>query len=279
MPKPFSVLKQYIAPQRALTCLAGWLAENRKPWLKNYLIKYFLNRFDVDMTPAVIPNPYDYPSFNSFFTRLLKPEFRPIADAPHIASPVDGFVSQAGKIEKDKLLQAKGVYFTLKNLLGGCEKRAKQFEDGNFATLYLSPKDYHRVHMPITGKLRETIFIPGQLFSVNQVTASSVPNLFARNERLVCLFDTQLGPMAVILVGAMLVGSIETVWFANTRATEITTESFNNSMTLERGAEIGYFKMGSTAIVLFGHDKVEWASNLTENSIVRMGRSIGQSTK
>ncbi|MHB1949362.1 MAG: archaetidylserine decarboxylase [Gammaproteobacteria bacterium] len=275
MSKPFSVIRQYFAPQKALTRLAGWLGEARQPWLKNQLIRYFLSRFDVNMQEAVIENPYDYPSFNSFFTRQLKPDSRPIAKDPAIASPADGFVSQIGQIHQQTLLQAKGFYFDLNKLLGGSQQLAELFTDGSFATIYLSPKDYHRVHMPFAGTLRETIFIPGQLFSVNQETAAAVPNLFARNERLVCIFDTKIGPMAVILVGAMLVGSIQTVWHANTTANKITVESYNGSIKLAQGAELGHFKMGSTAIVLFAKDAVEWNKNLQENTQVHMGESIG----
>lgn len=275
MHKPFSVLIQYLLPQHALTKLAGYLGESRQPWLKNHLIRYFLQHYDIDMKAAQLENPYDYPSFNSFFTRQLKPDQRPIAGNPHIASPADGFISQLGKIEQNALLQAKGFYFNLTNLLGGSEKLAAEFQNGQFATIYLSPKDYHRVHMPITGKLRETIFIPGKLFSVNQATAATVPNLFARNERLVCIFDTEIGPMAVILVGAMLVGSIETVWQAQTKANTVTQESFPDGIQLDRGAELGLFKMGSTVIVLFAKDQVEWSPNLQTDSVVRMGQSLG----
>lgn len=275
MSKPFSVIKQYIAPQKALTRLAGWLGEARQPWLKNHLIGYFLKRFDVNMQEAVIEDPYDYPSFNSFFTRQLKPNSRPIAKDPEIASPADGFVSQIGKIHQETLLQAKGFYYELNQLLGGSKPLAERFANGSFATIYLSPKDYHRVHMPFAGALRETIFIPGQLFSVNQETAAAVPNLFARNERLVCIFDTEIGPMAVILVGAMLVGSIETVWHANTTANKMTVESYDGSLKLAQGAELGHFKMGSTAIVLFAKDAVEWNKSLQENTRVLMGEAIG----
>lgn len=276
MYKLLKVFPQYIAPQRALGWLARVLANSRKPWLKNLLIGYFVKRYPVNMSDAVIENPYDYPSFNCFFTRKLKPEFRPIAQDPkQIVCPVDGCVSQISKIEKDILLQAKGFNYNLKALLGGSGKRAKLFEDGNFATLYLAPKDYHRVHMPMNGKLRESIFIPGELFSVSQNTAEAIPNLFARNERLVCIFDTESGPMAVILVGAMIVGSIDTVWHAKTNTRKINVESFGGTLELERGKELGLFKLGSTVIVLFAKDKVAWANSLKENAKVMMGQSIG----
>lgn len=273
--KPFSVLLQYIAPQHALSHFAGWLAQSRLPWLKNYLISYFLKRHTVDMSVAIVENPYDYPSFNSFFTRKLKPDARPIAAMPNIASPADGYISQIGKIKQDTIFQAKGFDYSLTSLLGGSEKLSAEFRDGNFATIYLSPKDYHRVHIPVTGKLRETIFIPGDLFSVNQKTAAAIPNLFARNERLVCIFDTEIGPMAVILVGAMLVGSIETAWHTDTSMNEIASKSFDGSLEIVQGGEVGFFKMGSTAIVLFAKDKIEWSGDLHENTAVTMGQSIG----
>jgi len=276
MRKPSRVTLQYILPQRALSNLAGWLANSERPWLKNYLIRYFLNRFTVDMSEAIVANPYDYPSFNAFFTRQLKPERRPIVQgATQIASPADGFISQIGSIQEDTLLQAKGFHFTLVDLLGGSEKRAAPFKNGAFATIYLAPKDYHRVHMPFTGKLRESIFIPGKLFSVDPQTTTGIPNLFARNERLVCIFDTSEGPMAVIMVGAMLVGSMETVWHAKTQSTEMIRESYAGSLQLSRGAEMGYFKMGSTVIILFGKDKATWAETLHPDSSVRMGEEIG----
>ncbi len=276
MCKPFDVLIQYITPQHALSRFAGWLSNCEKPWLKNYLIRYFLGRFDINMKEALIEDPFDYPSFNAFFTRKLKPELRPIASGHDIASPVDGFISQIGKIENHTLVQAKGHFFNLTSLLGGSEHLAKLFSNGEFATLYLSPKDYHRVHMPIDGKLIKTIYIPGNLFSVSQKTVQFVPNLFARNERLVCIFDTDKGPMAVILVGAMVVGSIDTVWPLKMNRGILTEESYNKSLTLAKGAELGLFKLGSTVIVLFANDKVIWNKELHENSVIRMGQAIGQ---
>lgn len=276
MKKPF-VLLQYLAPQHALTALAGWLGESQTPWLKNCLIDYFINRFHPNMMDAVIEDPHLYPSFNSFFIRQLKPQRRPIVEAPNeIASPVDGTISQIGTVHQGTLVQAKGFEFTIKNLLGGSEKRAQLFENGSFATFYLAPKDYHRVHMPIAGRLKESVYIPGDLFSVNQQTSQGVPNLFARNERLVSLFDTEKGPMAVVLVGAMLVGSIHTVWHARNKANKIITESFGGSLALARGQELGHFQMGSTVIVLFGKDAVRWNEDLKENSTVKWGQSIGQ---
>ncbi len=276
-PLHFDILIQYIVPQRFLSRLMGWLCECRWRWLKNWMIKRFIRKYHVDITAARSDNIEDYPNFNSFFTRLLKPELRPITQDPQqIACPADGYISQTRKIQHQSLFQAKGFYFNLKDLLGGSEKLAKTFDDGNFATIYLSPKDYHRVHMPFTGQLRETIYIPGKLFSVNQKTTHSVANLFARNERLVCIFDTKIGPMAILMVGAMLVSSINTVWDAPIISRTITTKSYSDPIHLERGAELGYFKMGSTVIVVFTKDQIEWSKNLLENTVVQMGQPIGK---
>jgi phosphatidylserine decarboxylase len=257
---------QYLIPQHALTRFAGWVAECRWPWLKNRLIYWFIKRYSVDMSAALIESPEAYSNFNSFFTRQLKPELRPIVAGNHqLASPSDSSISQIGKIHHHTLVQAKGFDFDLLSLLGGKKEIADLFYDGSFATLYLSPKDYHRVHMPFSGKLRETIYIPGQLFSVNNQTAASVPKLFARNERLVCLFDTAAGPMAVIMVGAMIVGSINTVWQNNT----------DKEVHLNKGEELGHFKLGSTVILLFAKNKIDWAPGLQKDTIVHMGQLLG----
>ena len=277
MCKKLSILAQYLAPQRALTRFAGWMADCRWPWLKNKLIFDFIERYQVDMKAAVIESPTDYPNFNSFFTRRLKPELRPIVQgSAEIASPADGSISQIGKIHQDTLVQAKGFDFDLVSLLGGSKKNADLFYDGNFATIYLSPRDYHRVHMPLSGTLRETIYIPGKLFSVNDKVASFIPKLFARNERLVCLFDTHAGPMAVIMVGAMIVGSINTVWPQEINPRKVTiTQSFAEPVNLSKGAELGYFKLGSTAIVLFAKDKIEWTPSLQKDHSICMGQLLG----
>ncbi len=277
----FSTLIQYLAPQRTLTRLAGWLGSRRWSWLKNWQIRYFIKRYQVDLTAALSSNIADYPDFNSFFTRQLKPGLRPIAEEPEaIISPADGCISQIGNIEKDRLFQAKGFDFSLSALLGGQEQLADEFHDGYFATIYLSPKDYHRVHMPMQGKLRETIYIPGKLFSVNQRTAEQVPQLFARNERLVCLFDTALGPMAVILVGAMLVGSINTAWGKPLPSRTIQHDRYpitgNNMIELARGAELGYFKLGSTAILLFPQGKIVWEPTAIANANIQMGQRLAK---
>lgn len=274
------IFAQYLAPQRLLTQLAGWLAERRTPWFKNWQINYLINQYGANLQEAVLTRLEDYPTFNSFFTRQIRPELRPIVSASDaIASPADGTISQCGRIENDTLLQAKGHYFTLQRLLGGDIHLANHFENGEFATIYLAPKDYHRVHMPMTGVLRETIFIPGTLFSVNQLTANYVPELFAKNERLVCLFETAIGPMAVILVGAMLVGSMNTVWGGEARGNTIQRQTFpetgNGVIAIERGNELGHFKMGSTVILLFPKNTVHFPKATEIGAAVKMGEQLG----
>jgi len=278
MKKFLKVLPQYLAPQHTLTRVLGWLCESRWSWLKNWMIQTFIRRYQVNMQDAQIENPLDYPTFNHFFIRHLKPELRPVVQGvDQIACLVDGCVSQIGKIAQDSLFQAKGFYYNLSTLLGN-EKNAMSFIDGNFATLYLAPRDYHRVHMPCSGTLRETTYIPGQLFSVNQLTTSVVPKLFTRNERLVCLFDTEQGPMAIILVGAMLVGSIHTTWDEAPCANKMVSKN-HTGIHLNRGEELGYFKLGSTVIVVFGKNKVAWNENLQPETHVKMGELLGSIIK
>jgi len=271
------IILQHIVPQHALSWLAKVLCECRWHWWKNWQINFLINRYGADLQAAKLENIEDYPTFNSFFTRELKPELRPIVQGHNqIACPVDGTVSQIGKIKQDTLLQAKGFYFTLSALLGGSKTHANTFSNGSFTTLYLAPKDYHRIHMPFTGTLRETIYIPGKLFSVNQLTTEHIPQLFARNERLVCLFDTAMGSMAVILVGAMLVGNIQTVWSSEEpHAKNIKSTLYPDTIKIERGAELGHFKMGSTVIVLFEKDKAEWSDLLQASTTVKMGQLLG----
>lgn len=277
MSKPLYVLAQYCCPQHKLTRFFGWLAECRWKWFKNWAIKRLIRKYHVNLGEAASENLDDYPNFNSFFTRQLKPGIRPIAAGSNkVSSPVDGCVSQTGNINNDTIIQAKNFNYTTVSLLGGAEKLAQVFENGSFSTIYLAPKDYHRVHMPITGKLVETTYIPGKLFSVNQLTAQNIPNLFSRNERLVCLFETAIGPVAIILVGAMIVGNIQTAWPMRHSRKEITTEHYSNNLVIERGAELGLFKLGSTVIMLFPKDSVEWLPVLKENLIVKVGEELGQ---
>jgi len=273
------ILFQYLVPKKTLSRLAGRLADSQTRWLKQLLIGRFIDYFDVDMSEAENPDPADYPSFNAFFTRPLEQDARPVAqENAAIACPADGAISQLGTIDDGRLIQAKGLDYGTVELLGGDEQLAQAFHKGQFATIYLSPTDYHRVHMPLDGTLKQMIYIPGSLFSVNRTTTGSIHNLFTRNERVVCLFDTAAGPMAVILVGAIICGSIETVW-AGSPTSGIQTTHYEESqavISLSKGEELGRFKLGSTVIVLFGDNQTSWIDELTENSIVRMGEKIGQ---
>lgn len=277
MQNKFKIILQYLAPQHALSWLSGILCNCHWRWWKNWQINLLIKRYGADLRTAKLEHIDDYPTFNSFFTRTLKPELRPLVQGNNqIACPVDGTISQIGKIQHELLFQAKGFYFNLTALMGGSETHANAFVAGNYATLYLAPQDYHRVHMPLTGTLRETIYIPGKLFSVNQLTTQHIPQLFSRNERLVCLFDTAVGPMAVILVGAMLVSSIQTVWSEKeVYAKTIKNTRYPNPIQIERGAELGHFKMGSTVIVLFAKDVVKWSEPLQPTMVVKMGQLLG----
>jgi phosphatidylserine decarboxylase len=278
---PFSAYTQYVIPKHLLTNLMGCLAESRDPWLKNLLIQQFIKHYNVDMTEAAIENPEAYPTFNDFFIRKLKPDLRPVVEGPHaMASPVDGTIAQIGQIRKNQLLQAKHFYFDLETLLGCDTQLAHAFYDGSYTTLYLAPHDYHRVHMPLTGCLEKTIYVPGKLFSVNRITSEVIPHLYARNERLISIWNTDAGPMAVILVGAMLVGSIHPVWMRQPiRAKQIMTETFSNKMELAKGDELGYFKLGSTVILLFAPNKISWVPSLTAKSIIKFGQFLGNILK
>lgn len=276
------IISQYLLPHHLLSRLIGFVAECRIEWLKRPLINWFAKQYQVNMSEAQVEDLNAYAHFNDFFTRALKDGARPLDTTPGaILCPADGAVSQLGKIEQGRVFQAKGHSFSVTELLGGDSERAAAFMGGDFATIYLSPKDYHRVHMPLTGTLREMVYVPGRLFSVNQTTAENVPELFARNERVVCLFDTERGPMAVVLVGAMIVASIETVWagLVTPPKRELKTvrydEAARGPITLEKGAELGRFKLGSTAVVLFGPEQVTWAQTLAANSPVQMGQLLG----
>lgn len=256
------------------------LAELRQPlWLKNWVIRQFIHAFNVDMSQAQESDYTQYATFNDFFTRPLLDGARPISSAS-IVCPADGAISQMGAIENGLLLQAKGRYYTAEALLGGDDVAAAQFKDGQFATVYLSPKDYHRVHMPIAGRLTATHYIPGQLFSVNGVTAENVDRLFARNERLVCYFDTELGPMAMILVGAMVVAGIETVWSG--QVAPLTKQPVRTNFVelpapieLGKGEEMGRFKLGSTVILLFPPGSMSWEDGYAAGVPTCMGEALG----
>ena len=276
------LLGQHLLPHHALSRLIGMAAECRAEWFKNPLISWFVRRYQVDMSEADIGNPHAYEHFNAFFTRELREGARPLdTTAGAILSPADGAISQLGAIEHGRIFQAKGHSFSLLELLGGDTQMAAPFMGGQFATVYLSPKDYHRVHMPLAGTLREMVYVPGKLFSVNTFTAENVPDLFARNERVVCLFDTERGPMAVVLVGAMIVASVETVWAGLVTPPKRALRHFRygaaaqQPIQLDKGAELGRFKLGSTAIVLFGPEQVRWADGLGAGSSLRMGQQLG----
>lgn len=276
-------LPQYVLPQHALSRLASRLTHCENRIWKNLFIRVIVRLYGVNMDEAIEPDINAYKSFNDFFTRALKPGARPLTNQKNaIVSPADGAVSQAGMISEDTIFQAKGKSFTTTDLLGGDPERAKPFENGVFATIYLSPKDYHRLHMPLTGTLKEMVHIPGRLFSVNKATTHSVPGLFARNERVAAIFDTAAGPMALVLVGAIFVSSVETVWHGVvTPPTAASVRSWQypeNGPTITIGEEMGRFNMGSTIIVLFGRNKVKWADGFQADKWVAMGEAIGEST-
>lgn len=275
------IFMQYVLPHHTLSRLIGRLAECESTWFKNRLITWFIKRYNVNMSEARLEDPSAYRHFNDFFTRELKAGARPLdTSEKSVLSPADGAISQLGVIEHGRIFQAKGHSFSLLELLGGNTERAAPFMGGSFSTVYLSPKDYHRVHMPLTGILREMVYIPGRLFSVNQTTAEHVPELFARNERVACIFDTEQGPMAVVLVGAMIVASIETVWAGLITPPMRELRSYDYSqtarqpITLEKGAELGRFKLGSTAVVLFGPNHVIWDESMQATTSVQVGQRM-----
>jgi len=280
--KTLFIYFQYIVPQHALSRFAGLIANCEWPWLKNTIIKAFIKHYDVNMIEAVDPIPESYGSFNQFFTRALKDDARPVAAGENkIVCPADGAVSQLGAIKNGRIFQAKGQDYSLLELLGGDQETASSFANGQFTTIYLSPKDYHRVHMPLTGKLISMTYVPGDLFSVNTSTAENVPRLFSRNERAVCIFDTNAGPMAIVLVGAMIVAGIETVWDGQIAPLKrgIKVSHYNKeprTIVIEKGGEMGRFKLGSTAIVLFGPKVMEWNENLSAGSPTQMGSLLGE---
>ncbi|MGI9250147.1 MAG: archaetidylserine decarboxylase [Pseudohongiellaceae bacterium] len=296
---------QYLVPQHLLSRLVGWLANSRR--LRVPFIRWFVKRYRVDLSEATVQEYGDFASFNDFFTRELKPEARPLAEqAGAVLCPADGCISQLGTINDALMLQAKGRYFSVDELLGVSTNAdmsglyhgdvatmqlnrvaeaqhgtdvAALYRNGSFATIYLAPRDYHRVHLPLAGRLLRTRYIPGKLFSVNKVTTERVPNLFARNERLVCEFITDSGPMALIMVGAMIVAGIETVWGGRAMPGKFRVDDYQQTsppIELARGAEVGRFLLGSTVIVLFPHGSVKLNSELTADCPVLMGQQMGQ---
>lgn len=281
MPSPF-ILFQHLAPQHALSRLAGRVAASERGWLKDMLIRRFAAAYQVDMREAA-RGIADFASFNDFFTRQLKPGARPLGDASRfILSPADGAVSQLGTIEGGRIFQAKGRHFTAAQLLGGDTEAARRFEGGRFITIYLSPRDYHRVHMPAAGRLQATTYCPGKLFSVNQATAEGVDGLFALNERLACLFDGPDGQFASVMVGAMIVAGIDTVWphrFVGHARVPLREDFSAAAHDFAAGDEMGRFYLGSTVVLLFEPGRVEWLDHLAAGTPLRMGEPIAQRVK
>lgn len=272
----------YLIPQLPLTRMAGWLAERRWGTATHLFIKLFAKKYQVNLAEAAKPNAADYATFNEFFIRPLKDGTRPIvSDSNQLCLPADGRVSEAGGIDQNRLLQAKGHHFSLETLLANDFELAEKFRDGQFITTYLSPRDYHRVHMPCDGVLRKMIYVPGELFSVNPFLAEHIPSLFARNERLICEFETEFGPMVQILVGATITASMSTVWAGvinPPRAKEVTVYEYlkegETAVHLQKGQEMGAFRLGSTVINLFPKDAVELNPSLQAGVATRMGELL-----
>ncbi len=275
-----TTLLQYCLPKHALTTLAGVLASVKNPVIKNYLIRYFINKYEVNMSEALEEKLENYADFNAFFIRHLKPECRPITPAG-VISPVDGYISELGHINEGTLVQAKGRNYSVEELLACKKDLSSQFSSGLFATLYLSPQDYHRIHMPIAATLKEMIYVPGKLFSVQPATARRIPNLFARNERLVVFFETSMGLMAMVLVGATIVGAIGTSWGGDIpRGRQIQHVNCPENLLLQQAAEMGYFKLGSTVILLFANNQpIQWEPALHAGDKIRLGEKLGSITR
>ncbi|MGE0114070.1 MAG: archaetidylserine decarboxylase [Steroidobacteraceae bacterium] len=272
---------QSLLPKHLLSSWVYALMRQRTPWLRTQLLRFFLRNYRVEMSEAVQGDPFAYESFNAFFTRALKPQARLIdADEHAIVSPVDGTVSQCGPIGGDLLIQAKGHQYSLLALLGGDAQLAQRYQGGSFACIYLAPYNYHRMHMPLAAQLQDTVYVPGELFSVNAATARTVPGLFARNERVVCDFTSAAGKFAMVFVGALFVGSIETVWageinpLPRRRSAAIHIER-GRGMQLAKGAEAGRFNMGSTVVLVFEPGKMHWDAAMQPGATLRMGQRIG----
>ncbi len=274
-----AVLPQYLLPKQMLTMVAGRFASARAGSLTTSAIRRFVARYGVDMSEAADPDIASYATFNDFFTRALRPGARPLAPAAVIC-PVDGAVSQLGTIEHDQIFQAKGHRYSTTALLGGDAALAEQYRDGSFATIYLSPRDYHRIHMPCPGRLLRMVHVPGSLFSVNPLTARGVPGLFARNERVVCHFQTPLGPMALVLVGATIVGSMATVWHGQVnppRTGKLRSWDYSTQpITLDQGEEMGRFMLGSTVVLLFQRGAVQFEPGWEALRPTRLGEAMAQ---
>lgn len=287
------VLPQYLLPKLALTQFMGRLANKQAGSTTTAAIERFISRYGVNMGEAANPDPASYASFNEFFTRPLRPGARPIVPEREAAwaCPVDGAISQFGAIEKDQIFQAKGHHYSTRALVGGDARLAAEFDDGHFACLYLSPKDYHRIHMPCAGTLRQMIYVPGELFSVNPTTARGVPGLFARNERVVCVFDTPHGPFVNVMVGATIVGSMATVWHEQhggpaggvinpPRLPDVKVWNYpSGAVQLARGAEMGRFLLGSTVVMLWPKLHLQFNPSWQAGAAIRMGEAMAIATK
>lgn len=274
----FSVLHQYLLPKLALTRFAGRIASSKGGRFTPHLIRWFARKYGVNMDDAHNADLASYGSFNEFFTRALREGARPLSDADFVC-PVDGAISQFGRIEHDQIIQAKGHRYSTAALVGGDTGLAARFDHGSFATLYLSPRDYHRIHMPCDARLMRMIYVPGALFSVNPVTARGVPGLFARNERVVCVFESGFGPFVLVLVGATIVGSMQTVWHGvvnASRSGKIREWRYDDQqILLKKGEEMGRFLLGSTVVMLFPRDVLEFNPEWTATAPVRMGEAMG----
>ena len=272
------VLPQYVLPKRGLTAFAGRVASRQRGATTTRLVRWFVAKYGVDMSEAAVSDIAAYASFNDFFTRALKPGARPLADAD-LVCPVDGTISQFGRIEHDQILQAKGHRYSTRALVGGDAALAERFHDGSFATLYLSPKDYHRIHMPCDGTLTRMIHVPGALFSVNPTTARGVPGLFARNERVVCVFDSaRLGTFVLTLVGATIVGSMATVWHGAVNPPRVRRAREwhypDGNIVLKKGEEMGRFMLGSTVVLLFPQQDLRFSPAWHPGKPIRLGEAM-----
>lgn len=277
MSDQLAVIPQYLMPKLAMTRLAGLVASAEWGAFTTWVIKRFVKRYNVNMSEAAHADPAHYKSFNEFFTRPLKDGARPLASSEWVC-PVDGAISQCGTIEHDQIFQAKGHHYSTRALVGGDATLAAQFQNGQFATLYLSPRDYHRIHMPIAGKLLRMIHVPGDLFSVNPTTARGVPGLFARNERVVCEFETEKGPMVLVLVGATIVGSMATVWHGQVNPPRPGTvrewQYDSQDVRLQKGEEMGRFLLGSTVVMLFSENSIQFPADWISTRPLQMGEAM-----
>jgi phosphatidylserine decarboxylase len=281
LPHRLPILHQYALPKQALTRFAGWVAGRERGQRTTGIIRWFVRKYGVNMAEAADPDITHYATFNDFFTRALKPGARPLADAD-LVSPVDGAISQFGAIAHDQIFQAKGHRYSTRTLVGGDAELAARFDHGHFATIYLSPRDYHRIHMPCEGRLRRMVYVPGELFSVNPATARGVPGLFARNERVVCVFESAHGPFVLALVGATIVGSMATVWHGTVnppRGKAVRSWDYaDGDVVLAKGQEMGRFLLGSTVVLLFPQGPLAFNPAWVPAGEVRLGEAMGDWT-